>query len=151
MDPICCWSFSRDLVSVTTRSLCLLSLPSPGLRSPRYSCCSSVKDQSDDASKHTCTSYRMLQSQWLQPQRTTYRTIHTSLVHRTQLPHAHRPPTSTVLQPQTRLWPHIPRATINPFFGFLYSDVGTDLRLRCGTSNLPRSEEHFGDAIQAPS
>ena len=57
------------------------------------------------------------------------------------------PQQALVLQPQTRLLPHTPRATINPCSGFPCSGVGTDPRLRRGASNLPRSEEHFGDAI----
>ena len=61
------------------------------------------------------------------------------------------PQKALVLQPQTRLWPHTPRATINSPSGFLYSGVGIDPQLRCGTSNLPESEEHFRDAIQAPN
>ena len=61
------------------------------------------------------------------------------------------PQQALVLQPQTCLWPHTPRATINPSSGFLCSGVGTDPRLQHGTSNLPGLEEHFGDAIPAPS
>ena len=61
------------------------------------------------------------------------------------------PQQALVLEPQMSLWPHTPRATINPFFGFLCSNVGVDPWLQRGASNLPGLEEHFRDAIQAPS
>ena len=76
----------------------------------------------------------------------------------TQVRHAERdyprhvgPQQALVLQLQTRPWPYTPRATITPSSGFLWSGVGIDPRLRRGASNLPGSEEHFGDAIQAPN
>ena len=61
------------------------------------------------------------------------------------------PQQALVLQLQTRLWPHTPKATINRSSGFLCSGVGANPRLRHGASNLPGSEEHFGDTIQAPN
>ena len=76
----------------------------------------------------------------------------------TQVWHAERdyplhlgPQQALVLQLQTRPWPYTPRATIISSSGFLWSGIGVDPRLQCGASNLPRSEEHFGDAIQAPN
>ena len=44
-----------------------------------------------------------------------------------------------------------PRATINCFLGLLCSAVDADPLCRRGASNPPGSEEHCGDAIQAPS
>ena len=44
-----------------------------------------------------------------------------------------------------------PRAAINCFFGLLCSYAGVALPCRRGASNPPGSEEHCGDAIQAPS
>ena len=61
------------------------------------------------------------------------------------------PQQALVLQPQTRLWPHTPKATIKSSSGSLCSGAGADPQLRRGARNLPGSEEHFGDAIQAPS
>ena len=56
-----------------------------------------------------------------------------------------------VLQPQHSRGLMLLKATINSSSGILYSDVVADPRLQRGTSNPPGSEEHFGDAIQAPN
>ena len=61
------------------------------------------------------------------------------------------PQQALVCQPQTRLWPHTPRATINSSPGSLCSGAGADPQLRHSAINLPGSKEHFRDAIQAPN